>query len=367
MELSDFSPYAVNLETRCRWVYGREIIDYNKASTHFVFGIRFAGKSSLLEAIASNYIINGATIFDLYCADDSESLAWLDSPYKKILLVCGNSMRIKSKWPYVQVKDLDLEITKKYQIVLTCPEFFGNRNEMYISLMHIVTMLRKRTVFPARNSINFLLVREASELISSQMKASRSKINQAEAQEEILNLVKQAFHANLAIGIDSLRPQTININMRKIANYAYLKTMGRLDIDKEYSWAMERIRPEVFRRMPPSDYILYTDKGNVAQKSFDEPPWHNRRGYDIIGKHNIVIEHIAKGEKIKEEHKDNRRKVDAVIHRKIIELKNKGHSNKKIGSVLLAKELNMKGFTLGRELVGDELANHQRGVCGFCD
>ena len=241
--LSDFSPYAVNLETRCQWIYGHEIIDYSRASTHFVFGIRFAGKSSLLETIASNYIINGGTIFDLYCADDSESLAWLDSPYKKILLVCGNSMRIKSKWRCVQEKDLDLNETKNYQVVLTCPEFFSNKNEMYICLMNIVTRLRKRTIFPPKNSINFLLVREASELISSQMRASNKRINQQEAMEEILTLVKQAFHANLAIGIDSLRPATININMRQIANFTYIKTMGKLDISKEYSWIMKRIIP----------------------------------------------------------------------------------------------------------------------------
>jgi len=61
------------------WKKGYDPISFEEASTHWIFGKRFSGKSSLNEGISAHYLQNGSTVFDLFGARDNESLAWLQN------------------------------------------------------------------------------------------------------------------------------------------------------------------------------------------------------------------------------------------------------------------------------------------------
>ncbi len=351
MKKTKFSNQAVNIETKVLWFQGREEQDFRQPATHWVFGKRFSGKSALVEALASNALILGSTVYDIFCARDSESLAWLDSPFKKVLLLCGDSVKINSKYDFVQMKDFDMHKADDYQLVITTPAFYSNDAEMYHVLTDLVDMLQNRIVY---NKTNFLIVREARKLVSSSIRAGKVR-NKAEAEEKMIDLVQEAYHAGLGLIIDSLRPMTVEINIREISNYVYLKRMGRLTIPNEFKHLMRHVTPQFIRKMPIPAYLFYTDEDNIAVKRFDLPYWHHKRGTDVLKKFGIKVEKV--GEDTEITYNDSRRKVTPEIHKKIVVLRNDGNSLQKIGSVLLGE------ITLTRYTVEKEVTAHKKGKC----
>lgn len=224
---------------------------------------------------------------------------------------------------------------------------------MYRSITDIIELLQGRTVFPPKK-INFLLVREARNLLTSQLRAGKAK-TMAIAEEATIDLIQEAYHANLALGIDTLRPNTLNINMREISNFVYIKKMGRLAVPREFWWIMRKIEPTFFRNMHVRDYIFFSDSNNIAVKSFDEPFWHHIRGKDILKRHNIIVESANSPEPVL---LDSRRKVTEEGHRKIVELRKTGMSQLKIGLEL--------DPIVTRYTVMKELGLHNAGKCQVC-
>ena len=271
------------------------VFSFDKAATYWVFGKRFVGKSSLLEAVATNHLYHGATVFDIFSARDNESLAWFRSPYKDILLVCGDSVElfftgdIKPKWCHIS--EFNLQEAEAHQIVVTVPGFYSTDYEQYAALSRLVDLLKQRHKW---NTIDLLLVREASRLLASRVMSGKVQ-NRMEAEYDFIELVQEAYHSGVGIAIDSLRPLSIEISIREIANYSFIKRMGRLSIPKEFNHVMSLVHPRALRKMPIENFVLMTDMDDKFVGHFGEIPWHIKRGEDIMDSLGIRV-----GRRIKE-------------------------------------------------------------------
>ncbi len=293
------SRYAKNEVNGVRKKF-HSVFDFSKAGTYWVFGKRFVGKSSLLEAIATHYLLEGATVFDIFSARDNESLAWFRSPYKDIYLVCGDSVDlffdgdVKPQWCHIS--EFSLSESEKHDLIITVPSFYSSDYEQYAALSRLVDLLKQRSKW---NSIDLLVVRESSRLLASRIMSGKVQ-NRMEAEYDFIELVQEAYHTGVAIAIDSLRPLSIEISIREIANYAFIKRMGRLSIPKEFRQVMRYVDPLSLRKMPVANFVLLTDMDDKFVGHFSEVPWHIARGEDILELLKIRIEKRVKGKKAEE-------------------------------------------------------------------
>jgi hypothetical protein len=313
------------------WLVGHEKLDFTKPSTWWFFGKRFSGKSSGAEMVTAKHVDAGATAFDLFAARDNENLAWCRSPFKDVYLVCGDNAKLVTDFPWCKSSEFVLREAEKHEIVVTCPGFYL-RNEylQYSTLSKMVDILKWRDEW---DKLDCLVVREASRLIASRIYAGKVS-NRIEAEYDFIDLHNEAYHTGVTAAIDSLRPVSIATDVREIANYTVMKRLGKMRIPKEFNYLMRYIDPTYMRRMPPGEFILYTDNDDLAIGKFDEIPWHVKRGENILKSLNIQVEedpNWQKGElqeKLKEQGREPA--VTKDIHDRMDEMRKGGASYRDI-------------------------------------
>lgn len=338
-----------------KWRQGRERLSFRKASTFWTFGKRFSGKSSVLEMVAIKYLNEGATIFDIFSARDSESLAWLRSPYKDVLLVVGNSTRLKTKWNWIKMGDFNLREAESHEVIITTPRFYISPYEMYAAISQLTDVLQWRTTW---DHIDVLMVREAFRLLASRIVSGKAK-NRLEAETEFVELHNEAYHTGLATLIDSIRPIAILPDVREIANYVFIKRIGRMKLPKDMEYVLRRIKPAYLRRMPIDQAVILTDNNNIGIGKFPKIPWHVERGENLL--RNLGIEIVresdakAQAEETQKDARQNislsmnpRKKISTLeLHQQILALRSEGKDYRTIIGKLPVK---ISAATVSREL-----------------
>ena len=347
----------VDIPIDVKWIRGRDVPDFKQASTSWVFGKRFSGKSTMVETLGTKYMNKGGVVFDVFGARDSESLAWLRSPYNDVLLVAGASVNLKTSYKWVRINEFDLKEAEQHEMVITTPAFYSTEYEMYAALSRFVDLLKWRTVF---NKVACLLVREAKNLIASRLMSGKVS-NRLEAEFDFIDLHDQAYHTGVAAVIDSLRPISIAPDVREIANYTYIKRMGRMKIPAELYYLLRRVHPVFLRRMKVNEFLLLTDNDDFAVGRNSEVPWHIKRGENLL--HNLQIEverNIAQAKEMEEKKAKPQRdkKVTPEWHNDIMTLKKEGKSYRQIVDALADKN-----FTLSHQQVSVEVHNHNVKRC----
>ena len=257
-----------------------DAFDWSSPDAYWCFGKRKSGKSNVLEAIATNCMAKGAVILDLYSARDNEALAWCRSPYS-VKLWTGNSIDLKfegKEYPWGHMKDFNLKEAEKYSVNITVPGFYSSRGEMYRSLSRILDMLKDRSEW---NTNIILLVRESTRLIQSRLFAKAVK-GQLEAQYDFIEVMQESYHNGVGVAVDSLRPLSIDINVREVANHVIVKRAGRLTLPRDMKLLWHYIRPQYIRRMPLEDFVVYSDSDDLMVGDLDLVPWHIIRGENIM-------------------------------------------------------------------------------------
>lgn len=329
-------------------MWGYEKLDFTKPSTWWFFGKRFSGKSSGSEMIAAKHIDKGATVFDLFAARDNENLAWGRSPYQDVLYVVGDNAILKTDLPWCKVSDFSLKEAEKHQVVVTCPGFYlRNEDLQYVSLSRLVDILKWRDEW---EKLDVLVVREASRLITSRIRAGKVK-SRMEAQYDFIDLHNEAYHTGLTACIDSLRYKAIDIDVREVANYTVVKKTGKMGFPEELKFVLSKVHPNYLRRMPPGDLTLYTDNDNIAVGRFEEVPWHIERGENIMKSLKLVPEPDPKWKsgEVQDAHRGAEPEVNEEIHDRMVEMQSKGASYREI-----QREM---GFSL------ETIFKHLKGRC----
>lgn len=312
------------------------------------------GKSSLLEHIAEEYLNEGNSVFDLFGSRDGEALAWLRSPYakdKKILLLRGENVDVQSSFPVKLADQATLQDFDNNDIVISSSPFFLGIDQEFNYAARLTDLLYKRMSY---KRLVYLVCREAANFYYSRLKVSD---NQIYAESQMVYLIREARHMGIALGLDSTRFFSIDIDIRHLTDYLLLKSQGVQGLSKDLKWLYSYIGPALIRNMKPNRFVVVARNGAIGLGVFPEVSWHKREREDILREVNIKVEY---GEVLKEgEFKGRWKTLSDKEHAQLIEL----YVTENLGMQTVAKRMSRSSKT-----ISDHLHSHDRAVqrCGFC-
>jgi energy-coupling factor transporter ATP-binding protein EcfA2 len=278
-------------EIQVRWLIGEEAdFDFGRPDVFLVLGKRGAGKSSFLETIATQYLEAGGKVFDLFGAKDGEGLGWLRSPYvkkggKRAVLFRGDLVKVKCEHEVIPASKFTLEDLDKGDIFISSAPLYESPDSEFDGVNRLLDVLwgRRRWTQPI-----FVLIREAANLVYSRLKLRE---NQQQAKAELCYLMREARHAGLALGIDTLRFTAIDIDIRSLADWLVLKNLGLFNLPDDLSWVYKYINPPSFRGLRPRHFVILSSGGGLGLGVFSMPPWHKREHEDILWETGVQVEY----------------------------------------------------------------------------
>lgn len=296
-------------KARIVWIRGKETINLDEPKTWVNIGQKHSGKSSLNEALAANY----PKIIDLFGSRDNEGLAWCRSPLKdSVVFITGDSVKVSCEWPIIRLSELAFGKLKDYDVCLTVHAFYGNLSEEFKGLNKILDVLYSRTHWAEPWA---LAIREAANFIYSRITLGK---NQFEAKAEFIYLLREGWHMGYAVGVDTIRWTSIDIEIRDVSDYIFIKSIGRKGLPPELRFVYGYIDPFSLMKMPQNQFVIVTDTGSIGVGTFEYPEWHKKKHEDILGKLNIDIEY---GE-IPNYGNDRRKVLSDFQHAEIVRLYN---------------------------------------------
>jgi hypothetical protein len=216
-----------------KWRRGTDSINYNVPEVFFCLGVRGSGKSSLLETIGEGFVEKGHALLDLFGSRDGEALAWLRSPYaedKKILLLKGEGVDVSCSYETRLATSLTLHDLSTYDLIISASPLFLNISQEFQNGANTIDTLYKRLHY---KRLIYCVVREAANLFYSRLRVSE---NQLMAKAETAYLLRESRHLGVCMGLDSLRYSAIDIDIRSVADYLFLKSQGVAGLNKDLKW-----------------------------------------------------------------------------------------------------------------------------------
>jgi hypothetical protein len=265
-----------------RWIRGPETINYKRPSTYLVMGGRGSGKSSLLESIGSRY----CKVIDIFGSKDAECLSWCKdtSPFQKILFVIGRNMKVISqKYQTILAEELTLKDFEDNQVITTTYAFFNTTKEYFEALQKITTLLWDQRTYWTEPW--FMLIREAANWIYARLQVVKDSDN---AKADFIQMLREARHSGLAVGVDTIRWTNIDKEVRDISDYTFIKKVGSIGLPKDLRFIYRYISPTSLMKLKPPNFVLLTNEGNLGIGKFEYPQWHKEEKENIM--YNLGIE-----------------------------------------------------------------------------
>lgn len=331
-------------EIKLQWLRGSEKVDFKKASTFLVLGMRGSGKSSLLESIASRY----TKIIDIFSSKDSENLAWCkpDSPFKKILFIVGPNVTVTSTWPQIQIDKLKLSDFEPYQVIITTSHFYNSSREHFQALQQITSMLwDQRTYWTEPWCV---VIREAANWLYSRLQIVKDS-NMAKA--DFIQCLREARHSGLAVCVDTLRWTSLDKEIRDVSDYVFFKRLGSIGLPKDLHFLYKFVNPLSMMRLRPEVFVTLSSQGNIGYGKFSFPTWHKLEHENILLKLGIDVSRLEGAQ-------TQGFNVSIFEHCKIVE------NYKQTNSMgMTAAQLNRSKSTISQQV---SLHNGNIAECGFC-
>ena len=251
-----------------------------------IIGAKNTGKSSLNENLATHY----PKILDFFGSRDNEGLAWCRSPYAdSILFILSDSVDLKCSWDTKHIKDVEISDFRKYKVILSVSAFFGRLMEEHHFIQTIMGKLWHRTHW---TEPWFLAIREAANLIYSRISVGE---DQKRAKAYFIYVLREMRHCGYAVGADAIRFRSVDIDLRAVADYTFIKATGVYGVPYELRFLYSYFEPYSVMRMPQERFILLTRKGTICRGWFEYPPWHKDVKDDLLKEFDI---HPEYGEQI---------------------------------------------------------------------
>ncbi|MEM3579205.1 MAG: hypothetical protein QXL54_03155 [Candidatus Bathyarchaeia archaeon] len=342
---------------KIEWVRGNDKIKFNVPQVFFVNGIRGSGKSSFLEYIAEQYLSEGHNVLDLFGSRDGENLAWLRSPWakeKSILLLHGEGVDVTCNWNVKPVDAVTLHDIEKNDIVISASPLYADLSQEYIAAAKITDMIWKRLSW---HKIIYCIVREAANLYYSRLKVRE---DQTQAKAEMVYLLRESRHMGLALGLDSLRWHSIDIDVRSLADYLIFKNMGQIGLSREMRFLYSYVDPYLFMHLAPQEFIIVSRKGSIGAGVFPYPGWHKTERENLLNMFDIKVEYTEtpKGAIDKGKFKT----VSDEEHAQIIKM----YVEEKKSMMTIAKELKRSPTTINQHIDAHNNNVEKLGYCGPC-
>lgn len=247
---------------------------YKKASAFAIAGGKGKGKSSLAEAIACHY----PKVIDLFGSRDNEGLAWCRSPYKdSVLFLKGNSVKIDCNCADVMnMSDVTLADLAKHKAIISVSAFYSNLAEEWLCLGKLMDKLWRRIGYTEPWNI---IVREASNLLYSRLSLGE---NQQSAKNYIIYVFREMRHCGYAVTVDTLRWYSIDIDVRTLADYTFIKAQGIEGLPRGLRFIYRYYSPASVMRMKTPNFIILSREGPIGHGYFDYPDFHKEEHENLL-------------------------------------------------------------------------------------
>jgi hypothetical protein len=351
------------------WFQGPKVgPSFDSAESSFIFGSTDTGKSRLAVRLALKFRKTcNAQIVDAFGAEnDSESSVWLLYPEArdKTLIITGNEVDVQGWDLTMPVAEFTLEKAADYDVIVTDRAFFGPVYDKkwdyryYAALSRIFELAKRRE---GQRRILALVVREAWNVIYSQIKAGISRDEQA-AMMEFRKLHNQRAHAKVAAIIDTQRYTDLAASVRTLTDYRYIKGFGSQPIPSEldflfkpHLFGWQSRRDWLMRNTPIDEFIVLTKKNGVGYGWYADIPWHIEKGFSPLKKLGITVSlKVKEGEK-----RDDEWQGATYIptnndqHRRMQELHDQGFSYKDVAEKMTAEGIAMSWTKVRYHLQGE--------------
>jgi hypothetical protein len=250
--------------------------------THKIQGDRYSGKSSLGETISYLYLVTGGAVYDIYSANDNESLAWLDSAWAdNVTLLTGSNCTLSfsgKEYKQMRAVSLDPRLAGPQNIFVAGRAFFQTEEDYYRAMWALSNRFKLRTSY---DRVDVIFMREAQEVVTGVLKAGVAR-SEKDAIAAFIRFHNQLFHYGFAVVLDSQRDVEVSKSVRELADWNYFKNMGGMEIPRRFWHTFSKVHPNrVYRALEPWQFVIYC-KGRVGLGRFQMPPWHIERGRDIM-------------------------------------------------------------------------------------
>ncbi len=207
------------------------------------------------------------------------------------------------------------------------------------------------------NKLVYAIAREASNLFYSRVKISK---DQLAAKAEAIYLVRESRHMGLALGLDSLRFHSIDIDLRVLADYQIIKALGIHGLPRDLWFVYSFFKPEFLRNMPRAAFVIVNKRGALGVGSFPEVQWHKKEGENIVRKVGLKIEY---GEEV--DYGEDKRTFRTVGDHEHVEIVSLYVVEKKgMGKIATAKD--RSSSTIRSLLIRHDEAVKRSGFCPSC-
>ncbi len=230
----------------------------------------------------------GHTVLDLYGSRDGEGLAWLRSEWvkdKHVLLLHGDNVDVQSNYQTKNVSKLSLKDLENYDIIISATPMYISPDQEFREVNRVLDLLYKRQTY---KRLVYAVVREASNLWYSRLSVSR---DQLKAKAEAVYLVRESRHMGLAVGMDTLKFTSVDIDLRVVVDYQIIKSVGLFGLPDDLQWLYHIINPQIIRRMPKQNFVILSKNGSIGIGVFSKIPWHKQEGENIVKAVGLKIEY----------------------------------------------------------------------------
>ena len=86
----------------------------------------------------------------------------------------------------------------------------------------------------------------------------------------------------MALGLDSIRYYSIDVDVRNLSNFTILKSRGMTELTSDLTWLYSIFEPSMIRNTHPQFFIILSKEGSVGLGEFKEIPWHKQEHENIL-------------------------------------------------------------------------------------
>lgn len=225
---------------------------------------------------------------DLFGSADGEALAWLRSPQikeKRVCLLKGENVDVETVHDVKMVENLGLHDLEKYDFIISSRPLYLNKDYEFWSVGKLTDLLYRRLHW---RRLIYLLAREAGNLWYSRVKVSE---RQADTKSEMIYMLREMRHLGVALGLDSLRFFSIDIDIRSHTDYLLFKAQGIDGFTSDLTWLYHFFAPKFVRGMKPWEFIIVARRGGLGAGHFPYHEWHKKEKENIVRSVGLKIEY----------------------------------------------------------------------------
>ena len=133
-----------------------------------------------------------------------------------------------------------------------------------------------------------LIIREAANLLYSRMSIGES---QTQAKNYMIYVIREMRHCGFALVLDSVRWFSIDVDVRSIADYTFLKGQGIEGLPDSLHFLYNFFEPYGVMRMGVEKFILISRKGPLGYGESTMPYWHKLENENLLKLFNINVKY----------------------------------------------------------------------------